>query len=192
MQYQNDTHAMDLASQVATIIERIEARSQQALRQVESGVSSLDHSAHRLTGAGEQFAREALQVIGAQAQQVISQSVARTTGEMGKQLQESADKAKRAAEALAEQRRLLTSAQAALVWKGLIALAVGSLAVATGCGLYVKQSLREVKNAEFAQDILRATQTGVLAPCGDGALCIKVGKKPQRAGKNGEYVVLVE
>lgn len=87
---------------------------------------------------------------------------------------------------------MLTAAQGALVWKGLIALGIGSLLAALGCGFYAWHTLREVRQAEFSRDILRATQTGVLVPCGEGALCIKVGAKPRRAGEKGEYMVLVD
>lgn len=193
MQYRNDTDVLMQASiQVATVIERMEARSHQALQKIESGAATLDHSAHHLSGAGEQFAEHALRIIGEKTHQTLSQSVARAASEFSQHVQQSAGTAKQAAEALAEQRRLLSVAQRTLVWKGLIALAIGSILVAAGCGFYVWNSLREVKNAEFAQSILRATQSGVLTPCGDGALCIKVGKQPQRAGKDGEYVVLVD
>lgn len=193
MQYPNDATAlMQAATQMATVIERMETRSHQALQQVESGVAALDHSARHLNGTGEKFASDALRVIGEQTHQTLGQSVARAANEFEQHLQQCANKAKLAAEALAEQRRLLTAAQTALVWKGLAALLIGSVLAAAGCGFFAWHSLREVKNAEFGKDILRATQTGVLTPCGDGALCVKVGRKPQRAGKDGEYVVLVE
>jgi hypothetical protein len=190
MQYGNDTAALKrMMNQVATIMERLDAQNQQTLRQVEGGVAALDHSARHLNGTGEQFGSEALQVIGAQAQQVIGQGVALASTELGRQLQESADKAKWAAHALSEQRQLLTSAQNALVWKGLIALAAGSLLALAGCGFYAWHTLREVKNADFGRDILQATQTGTLTRCGE-ALCVKVGKNPEHYGPEGEYVLL--
>lgn len=193
MQYQSDAEALkQTVVRVAAIVDRLETRSDQAVQRIEAGVVVLDQSAQRLNGRGEQFAGEALHAIGAQAHQALGQSVARAAAEFGQQLHASAETAKWAAEALAEQRRLLTAAQSALVWKGLIALAIGSLLAAAGCGLFAWYSLREVRNAEFERDILRATQTGVLTPCGDGALCIKVGRNPRRAGKDGEYVVLVD
>jgi hypothetical protein len=193
MQYRTDAEALkQTVARVAAIVDRVETRSDRAVQKIERGVAILDQGTRRLNGSGEQFAGEALQLIGAQTHQVLDQSVARAAAEFGQQLHASADKAKWAADALAEQRRLLTAAQSALVWKGLIALAVGSLLAAVGCGLFAWYSLREVKNAEFDRDILRATQTGVLTPCGDGALCIKVGRNPRRAGKDGEYRVLVD
>jgi hypothetical protein len=193
MQYQSDADALkQTVARVAAIVDRLETRSDHAVQKIQSGVAILDQGARRLNGSGEQLAGEALQLIGARAHQALGQSVARAAAEFGQQLHASADKAQRAAEALAEQRRLLTAAQSALVWKGLVALAIGSLLAAIGCGLFAWYSLREVRNAEFDRDILRATQTGVLTPCGDGALCIKVGRNPRRAGKDGEYRVLVD
>jgi hypothetical protein len=177
---------------VAAIVERLESRSDRAVQQIEGGVAILDQGTRRLNGSGQHFASEALRLIGAHAHEALSQSVARAAGEFEQQLHRSANTAKWATDALAEQRRLLTAAQTALVWKGLIALAVGSLLAVVGCWFYVRHSLREVERAEFSTDILRATQTGVLTPCGDGALCIKVGRKPRRAGKEGEYMVLVD
>src|SRR3546814_16542301 len=50
--------------------------------------------------------------------------------------------------------------------------------------------MHEVRRAEFGQDILQATQSGVLTRSGD-ALCAKVGEQAMRYGSNEEYVLLV-
>ncbi|MDR7136103.1 hypothetical protein J2X06_003321 [Lysobacter niastensis] len=178
--------------QVSTIVERLEARSAQAVQLLGGGVAVLEQGARRLNEGGERFAETALQAIRAQAHEAVVQGSGRAVGELQQQLQRSSDTAKWAADALAEQRRLLTAAQSTLIWKGLIALGMGSMLAAMGCGFYAWRTLRDVREAEFPRDILRATQSGVLVPCGDGALCIKVGAKPKRAGKDGEYVVLTE
>ena len=78
-----------------------------------------------------------------------------------------------------------------LVWNGLIALLVGSLLAAGGAAWIARDSMQKVAQAHFGQDILQAAQSGAITRCGD-LLCAKVGKKLQRYGKEGEYLLLQE
>lgn len=87
--------------------------------------------------------------------------------------------------------KLLTSARRTLLWNGLIALLVGSLLVAGGAAWVAHKSMQEIAQAHFGKDILEATRSGAITRCG-GTLCVRVGKKPQRYGAHGEYVLLQE
>lgn len=178
--------------EAADLAGRLDVRSDQATRRVEAAAVTLEQSARHLSEGGERFAGDALRVIGTQVQQAIGQATAQTAGEFQREMRLCVQAAQQATQALSAQSAQLTAAQKTLVWKGLVALAAGAVLTVVGCGFYVRHSLKEVEDAQFAKDILRATQTGVLTPCGDGALCIKMGAKPKRAGRDGEYVVLVE
>jgi len=86
---------------------------------------------------------------------------------------------------------MLTHAQRALVWKGLIALTIGSLLAAGGSAYVAWNSMREVRQAEFGTAILRATRSGALTACGEErALCVRVGRQSRRVGDRGEFLLV--
>lgn len=173
------------------IADRLEARNTQTVLRIEAVTAALDQGVIRLDAGGERFAKSALQVIGSNAQQAITQGAGQAIGEFRQQLQQSATSAQSAAHAMDEQRRGLTAARRTLVWNGLIALLVGSLLTVGAAAWVVHRSMRELAQAHFSQDILQATQRGAITRCGD-ALCAKVGRKPQRYGKDGHYLLLQE
>ncbi len=180
-----------LLIKLAVIANQIDARSADALQRIEASAGALDKGVHRLDAGVERFARQIMQAIGEQAHDVIAQGGGRAVDQFNTQLQQSAGNAKWAAEKMAEQRSLLTRAQNTLVWKGLIALTLGSLLAAGGSGYLAWKNTREIRQTEFATDILRATRTGALTRCGaDNALCVRVGSKPKRVGAQAEYVIL--
>lgn len=175
---------------LATIANQLDARSAQAVQRVEASTDSLDQGMHRLESGATRLASEALQVIREQARQAVTQGTAQALGELDSQLQTGIQAAQRAALDMDEQRKRLVRMQGGLVWKALVALTIGSLLAAGGSGYIAWKSMHEVRRAEFGQDILQATQSGVLTRCGD-ALCAKVGEQAARYGSNEEYVLLV-
>jgi len=176
--------------QLATIANQLDARSTRAVQQLEASTDSLDHGMQRLESGATRLASEALQVIGEQARQAFAQGTAQAMGELDAQLQAGIQAARRAVLDMDEQRRRLARAQGGLVWKALVALAIGSLLAAGGSAYVAWKSMHEIRRAEFGQDILQATRNGVLTRCGD-ALCAKVGKQAVRYGSDEEYVLLV-
>lgn len=178
-------------TKLMAIADRLEARNTQTVQRIEAAIVALDQGVSRLDGGGERFAQSALQAIGSNAQQAVTQGVGQAVGEFRQQLQQSADSAQSAARAMDEQRRGLTAARRTLVWNGLIALLIGSLLAVGGAKWVVHRSMQEMAQAHFGQDILQATQRGAITRCGD-ALCAKVGKKPQRYGEDGQYMLLQE
>ena len=173
------------------IADRLETRNAQTVQRIEAASTTLDQGVNRLDGAGERFAQSALQVIGNNAQQAVAVGAGQAMGEFRQQLQQSADSAKFAAHVMNEQCRRLNTARRTLVWNGLIALLIGSLLAAGGAAWVVHRSMQERAQAHFGQDILQATQRGAITRCGD-LLCAKVGKKPQRYDKDGQYLLLQE
>jgi hypothetical protein len=171
------------------IAQQLDKRSEQAVQRVEASSATLDQSAQRLNGGSEQFAREALRIIAVEAEQVITGSVGQASKQLSSSLIDGARTAQQAAHSLQSQRALLSRAQTAIVWKGLGALIIGCLLAVGGSGYFAWKSMQQIEQANFGQDVLRATQNGTLNRCG-GVLCAKVGKRPQRYGDSGDYVLL--
>jgi len=177
--------------QMATITSWLDDRSEQAVQRVEASTEALDEGLRRLDSHSEQFVEEVTRLIGEHVHQAVLQGASKAVGEFDKQLQSSTRAAQWAAQAMDEQRKGLSIVQHALVWKGLLALFIGALLAVGGAGFVVWDSMREIKTAQFDQDILHATQTGALTRCGE-ALCVKVGKQIKRYGNDGDYVLLSE
>ena len=84
------------------IADRLETRNMQTVQRVEAAVAALDQGVIRLDAGGERFAQNALQVIGSNTQQAMSQGAGQALGEFRQQLRQSADSAKAAAHAMDE------------------------------------------------------------------------------------------
>jgi hypothetical protein len=189
------TEDVDAVRQALTklmaIADRLETRNAQTVQRIEAATVALDQGVGRLDGSGERFAQSALQVIGSNAQQAVTQGAGQALGEFRQQLQQSVDIARSASRAMNEQQRGLATARRSLVWNGLIALLVGSALAAGSAAWMARGSMQQIAQAHFSQDILQATQSGTITRCGD-SLCAKVGRKPQRYGKDGQYLLLQE
>jgi hypothetical protein len=178
-------------TRLMAIADRLESRNAQAVQRIDAAAVALDQGVNRLDAGGERFARGALQVIGSSVQQVVAQSAGQAVGELRQRLQQGADSVRAAAHAMDAQRKGLAAARRTLVWNGLVALLLGSLLAAGAATWVVHRSMQDLSQAHFGQDLLHATQRGAITRCGD-SLCIKVGRKPRRFGKDGQYVLLEE
>lgn len=171
------------------IADRLDTRNQQTVQQLEAASLALDQGVNRLSAGGEQFAGRALQVISGSTQQAIAQGAGQAVVQLREQLQHSAAAAQSAAQAMALQSRCLTNARRHLVWSGMIALLLGSLLAAGGAAWVAQRSMQEITRAQFGKDILQATERGALSRCGE-MLCARIGRKPRRYGKDGDYALL--
>jgi len=171
------------------IADRLESRNAHAVQRIEAATAALDQGVSRLDAGGERFAERALQVIGNNARQAVAQGAGEAVDELRQRLQQSADAAQAAARAMDEQRRGLTNARRSLLWHAWVALLLGSLSAAGAAAWTIHRSTQEMAQARFGQDILRATQRGTINRCG-GSLCARVGRKPERFGKDGQYMLL--
>jgi hypothetical protein len=174
---------------LATIANQLDARSAQAVQQIETCREALDQGMHRLESGATRLAGDALRIVREQAAQMVAQGTAQALGELDVHLQAGVQTARRAALDMDDQRKQLARAQGGLVWKALVALTIGSLLAAGGSGYIAWKSMRDIQRAEFGQDILHATRNGMLTRCGDD-LCAKVGRQATRYGSDGEYVLL--
>lgn len=185
----NPSDIETLAVKLAALAQQLDQRSDRAVRHIEASAETLGLNAQQLNAGSERFAHEALRIIATQTRQVIADNVGTASAQLSGQLHDGARAAQQAARGLEGQRTQLNKTQTALVWKGLGALIVGALLAVAGSGYFAWESMQQVKQAHFGEDILRATQSGKLTRCGD-VLCAKVGKRPQRYGAGGEYVLL--
>ena len=191
----NMPDAMDVEAAKQTLIklmaiaDRLDARSLKAAQQLDMAVAALDHGAGRLEHGAAAFAQRALHLIGSGAQQSIVEGTRQASTQVRHQLELTAGTAQVAAQAMEREARLLTGARRSLVWNGLLALLVGSVLAAGSAAWIARHSMQQVAQAHFAKDIMEATRSGTVTRCGD-RLCVRVGKKPQRYGTQGEYLML--
>ena len=177
-----------LLVKLAVIAEHLDARCRGALQRIDASATTLDRGARRWTEGADAFSRTVLETLGTQAHESIAKASRQALAPLDAQLREGAEAAKWAAGALAEQRKLLSRAQQALVRRGLLALLAGSMLAAGACG-YV--AWRAMRDAALDGDLRQAVRTGTLVRCPDTpALCARIGARPQRSGHRGEYLVL--
>lgn len=171
------------------VVDRLDARNLQTVQRLEAATAAVEQGVDRLDRGGEQFAQQALQRIGADAQQSITQGAAQAVAGFQQQLKQASNSLQWAVQAMEEQRNRLTTARRSMVWMGALALLVGSLLAAGGAAWVAHRSMQEIAQARFGQDILEAARSGAITRCGD-LLCVRIGRKPQRYGKDGEYALL--
>lgn len=177
-----------LLVKLAVIAEQLDGRSRGALQRIEASATMLDGSTQRWTQGADVFSRQIMEALTTQAGGAIAGAARQALGPLDVQLRQGAEAAKWAADALAEQRKLLTKAQRSLVHKGLLALLAGSLLAMGGSG-YV--AWRSMQGAVLDHDVREAVRSGALVRCPDGpSLCARIGAHPQRAGRRGDYLVI--
>ncbi len=176
---------------LAHIATHLENRCREAVQRIDDSAHAMLHGAQRLGDGVEHFNLQAMAAIRQGAKTAVTDGAQAALVEVNRELETYASQARSAAGALGEQSRALNLAQRTLVWKGLLALAAGSLLIAGGSAYVARKSMQEIRRAEFSQAILQATQSGALTTCGkEQALCVKVGRKLRRADRNGDYVLV--
>jgi len=171
------------------IANQLNQNHQATVQQVSASTSILDQGVQQLYAGTERFANDVTRAVSTQARQVIAEGTGQAVGDLTQQLRAAAGVAQSAAQTMEAQRRSLTTTQRSMVWITLSALVIGSLLSVGGAVYAIRQSTQTMEQAHFGQDILQATQSGAITRCGE-ALCVNVGKKPQRYGQNGEYFLL--
>ena len=177
-----------LAADLAIFAQHLQEQSERAVQHVDRSADELQRTAQGMGAGAELLGQQIAQAVRAQTQEAIGRGAEQTFAPIGAQLRESAETAQRAAQALEEQRKSLLRSQQHLLYKGVVALLVGSV-LAVGASVYfARKSMREIERAKFGADILEASRTGALTRC-DGKLCARIGK---RWGAKGDYVLLEE
>ena len=177
-----------LLVKLAVIAEQLDTRSRGALQRIDASATALDRSAQRWTEGGDEFSRKMLETLGTQARDGIAGATRQALAPLDSQLRQGAETAKWAADALAEQRKLLTQAQHSLVRRGLLALLVGSVLAAGGSGYLAWHNMH---TTEFGVEVQEAVRSGALGRCPDvRSLCVRIGTHPRRSGAHGEYLIV--
>ena len=181
----------DLTLRLLALADRMEQRDERFVGQLRQHVSELQNAAQAVSSGGQKFARDALEVLRSQARDAVTGSIAEAAQASKAQLDASASSASWSAREVTEAAMELRRQRGFWLWAAPMALIVGALLAAGGSSLLVWKNAKALKRTEFGRDILRATQSGALNRCGE-TLCAKVGTKPRRFGKDGEYVLLQE
>jgi hypothetical protein len=177
-----------LLVKLAVIAEQLDTRSRGALQRIDASAQALDRSAQRWTDGADGFTRTVLATLGTQARDSIAAAAREALDPLDAQLRQGADAARWAADALSEQRKLLTQAQRSLVHKGLLALLAGALLAMGGSGWVAWRSMHR---AELGDELAQAVRSGAIVRCPDGSsLCVRIGTQPRRSGRQGEYLVV--
>ena len=187
-----DTEALkQLVLQLATIARQLDRRSALAVEHVDASTAALDRELHALSDGAGRFAREATQAVGAETREAIAQAAGGALAAFNRQLETNVQVVQAATNIMQEQRRHLLAARRTLTWRAAGALLIGSLLAVGVAGYTGWRAVQQVRSAQFAQDIVHATQSGALTRCGS-TLCVKAGEPVRRYGKNPAYVLIAE
>jgi len=175
-----------LAADLAVFAQHMQEQSERAVQHVDRSADELHRTAQGMGAGAQELTHQLINAVQNQTREAIGRGVDQTFGPIGTQLRESAELAERAAKAIEEQHIGLLRSQQGLIYKGVAALLVGSILAVGSSWYFMRKSMREIERAQFAKDILHATQSGALTRCGE-ALCARAGKT---YGAKGEYVLL--
>lgn len=172
---------------LSAVADRMDARSEQAIRRVEHSAAVLDQSTQRLHAGVERFTHDALQALKARAGEVLGQGIDHAVKTCNAQLQDTATRAERTAQALDAQCRALERERRTWVWLGSTALVIGSVLAVGGTWYWVQESRREVARNRIEATLLRAYNQADVTLCDDGRLCANVDDKGERHGAKRQY-----
>lgn len=167
----------DVLNQHATRVAQEAGHSSQLLRETAEGFAT----------RSRRTARELVEAVGMQAREAIERHAADGLRQSSERLQGAVTRAESAAGTLHRELQLLGAAQRSLVWKSGLALLLGSILAVAGSGYLVWKNQETLKHTEFPAALSEAMRTGALSSC-DGSICARVGERPKRFGKQGEYV----
>jgi hypothetical protein len=179
----------DLTLKLLAIADRMEQRDERFVELLTQHVAQLQSATQAVSSGGQALARDALDMLRSQARDAVADSIAEAANASKTHLEASASSASWSAREVNEAAMELRKQRGLWLWAAPIALIAGALLTAGGSSFLLWKNAKELKRAEFGQDVLRATQSGALTQCGE-ALCAKVGMEPKRFGKQGEYVLL--
>jgi hypothetical protein len=179
--------ATQLAAQLSAVAEGINVRNAQSAGQLQSSAVALVHKTREMQSATEDFVRQVISAIAAQAPAALAKGMGNAVGQYQRSIEDCENKVKWACEAMGEQRRLLTRAQSARVWIGMAALVLGGLAWLIGTGYVAWNKQQEIVQLGYQEQVAKVLQTQAVVPCGNN-WCAKVNKNAQHYGAHGEYV----
>lgn len=185
---QQEQELQTLTEKMGAVAVYLQQCAQQAADGVAHSQQQLRQTAQGFDAQTRQISHAAIDEIGRQARQAIAQGVEQASDECNARLKSTGDAANQAIYHLNQQVQALQQAQQKLMWKMMLVVTVGVVLATTGLGTYSWYLSRKMQTA-YPPAVDNALRAGRLVPCGE-LLCAQVGKKPRRAGTNGEYLVL--
>lgn len=158
-----------LFADLALIAQQIKQDNQQAAQQFRQGIA------------------ESLRTFETQATGVVKRAAHEAISRCSEGLEHSAQKADWAAQALGDQRKLLTGSQQSLVYLSLVALLVGSTLAAGAAWYGVNSSREEVARNRVQAQLLQAINRADVTLCEGGRLCANVDERGKRQGDQRQY-----
>lgn len=175
-----------LAVQIATIADRLDHRSESAVRRTEQAGADMGSQAQRLSASTQSFTRDVSHALQQRAGEIIGRGLGSALDEVGSQLRASARTASVAALALEHERMAMTRERRTWLWLGSGALVLGSL-LATGAAFHaVTSSRKEVERNHVEAALLHAYNEADVTLC-DGRLCANVDERARRHGDRKQY-----
>ncbi|KRA40079.1 hypothetical protein [Pseudoxanthomonas sp. Root630] len=175
-----------LVVQLAAITERLDQRSEAAVRRTEQTGADMGAHAQRLGASTQSFTREVLHVLQQHAGEVVGQGLGDSVERFNAQLLTGARTASLAAQALEHERAALGRERRTWLWLGGGAVLLGSL-LAVGAAFHALASSRkEVERNRIEAALLRAYNQADVTLC-EGRLCANVDDQARRHGDRKQY-----
>lgn len=146
----------------------------------------LEDQAHNAARKIAASAEALLRGVEYQAQTTMAHAAERALAPCADQLLRGAQSAKWAADALREQRRVLSGTQRSLVYLSLASLGIGSVLALAATVYWVKTAREEVARYRVEAALLRAVNEADVRVC-EGRLCASVETKGKRFGETKQY-----
>ena len=177
----------ELALRLSAFADVMNQNANRLMRENALSAQSLHDTTVAFTSQSRQIAGDLVHSVGAQAREVIELQAGHGMRQSGERLASAATQVESAAGSLQRELQRLGAAQRSLVWKSGLALLLGSILAVAGSGYLVWKNQETLKHTEFPTALSEAMRTGALSSC-DGSICARVGERPKRFGKQGEYV----
>lgn len=175
-----------LVVQLSAITERLDQRSESAVRRIEQAGADMGALAQRLCASTQSFTHDVSQALQKHAGEIIGRGLGDTAEEVASLLRASARTASLAAQALEHERMALARDRRTWLWLGGGALMLGSL-LAIGAAFHtVTDSRQEVERNRIEAALLRAYNEADVTLC-DGRLCANVDERAKRHGDRKQY-----
>lgn len=176
-----------LIVQLAAVVERLDQRSEAAVRRVEQAGAELSRSAQQLGSSSGSFTREVSQALQSQSGEIIGRGLGGAVERFNGQLAGTARTASSAAGELEAQSKALNRERRTWLSLGLSALLIGSL-LAIGAAVYaVRQSRQEIARNQVEARLLQAINQADVTLCGEH-ICANVDTAAPRAGNAKQYL----
>lgn len=177
---QNDLQSEDLralALQLAAFTELLEQRGNHVVEQTHEAAQHLSQTAKSAAASSERMTAGAIEQFRQAAASAVADGMRRPMEEAGRTMQNGTQNIQAATSELEVRVLAVGKALTASAWKAFVASALASVAV-IGVAVYMGiRTHQDIARSEWTGLINAAIVNGELAPCGNGGLCARAGKK---------------